>query len=495
MAEKKDLSAALVPNYGTECIMYATGSGWAYGERTTADGGVTYTDAEGEVLLEPTDWVRCDDDSCTGAEVRKICGPVQLAGMSDLINALSPTGAGLAGKICADPSAVSSLGECLGIEPPVTYEWLETNPVDGDGIVVYTGTPSDGSEPQLITIAEPTIDSDTIQTGSTLVDGIVTTTFTDIDGNPLSDQTLDLSELISTSHPEILAGDGITAVFDAATNGWTISSSVVDTDTDIVNIITANPDGSVTSQLYDNVAGANVGPPTVIPAPSDTNVSANKLDWDAATGSFVSTVTEDGTDVVGALVVPSGANECGDSVIGIDANGELKSFPHDPDVEDRTVTVPTSVIITPINDTATFDANVYLEAPITCETVSNNTCGDVRLTLKFRLGTAHSATYSGISKSTLHRTRYSEDGGLTWANAITNKGMSYVNTNYVRPNGGQREDITHILEIDGGVLPAGATKEFCIQSQHYVVGADNSLASNHNIETRSSLIILVKDAA
>ena len=45
---------------------------------------------------------------------------------------------------------------------------------------------------------------------------------------------------------------------------------------------------------------------------TDTDVTANTLVWDAATSSFVSTVTEDGVDVVGTLAVPDGVRACGD---------------------------------------------------------------------------------------------------------------------------------------------------------------------------------------
>ena len=146
---------------------------------------------------------------------------------------------------CCVAPVTNPAGELLGITiagneyltpvaaAPVTYTWAETNPNDGDGVVEWTGTPSDGSAAQVITIAEPTVDTDTIATGSTLdpATGIVTQTFEDAEGNALPSQTLDLSALIASDHPTLAAGTGVQVAFDAGANEWTISNTVVDTDT------------------------------------------------------------------------------------------------------------------------------------------------------------------------------------------------------------------------------------------------------------------------
>ena len=135
----------------------------------------------------------------------------------------------------------------------VTYEWSETNPVDGDGIVEWTGTPSDGSAAQVISVAEPTVDTDTdtVFTGSTLdpVTGIVTQTFEDADGNALASKSLDLSALISSEHPALAAGTGVQVAFDAAANVWTVSNTVTDTNTfaTLAGGVLTLPDG----QTYD----------------------------------------------------------------------------------------------------------------------------------------------------------------------------------------------------------------------------------------------------
>ena len=187
-------------------------------------------------------------------------------------------------ECCVNP-LTNPAGELLGIEiggdeffspatsGHITYTWVETNPVDGDGVVEWTGTPSDGSTPQVISLAEPTVDSDTVFTGMTVdpVTGIVTQTFEDADGNPLPSQTADLSALISTGHP-VLAGAGSTTVaFDTPSNTWTVTGAE-DTDTSVV--IINNADGSQSLQNVD-IDGNNVGTPVNIGKPYDDLLDCN----------------------------------------------------------------------------------------------------------------------------------------------------------------------------------------------------------------------------
>jgi len=253
MANKKDLSGVLEPNYGSECIMYATGAGWAYGERTTSAEGVSYTDAEAVDMTEPADWKRCNEDSCSGAEVMSVCGPVQLAGMGDLVKALTPAPADMAAKLCGDEAAVAGLKDCLGIKEPVTYEFTETNPNDGDGVIVFTAAGSDGSS-QDITLAEPVVDVDTVYTGHTLVDGVLTQTFEDTEGNPLPDRVQDLSALISA------------------------------VDQFFKSKLTTNPDGTITHQTFD-ADGNPDGDAFTFAAPVAAG-SSSSLTVDAASRSY-----------------------------------------------------------------------------------------------------------------------------------------------------------------------------------------------------------------
>lgn len=263
---------------------------------------------------------------------------------------------------------------------PVTYEWAETNPVDGDGVVEWTATASDGSDPQVITLAEPTVDSDTIFVSQSIVDGVLIQEFADVDGTPLPNIETDMSSLLSKG---IIAGDGIVITTDATTGERTISSSVVDTDTfatvsgstvtdaagnsvtvpagstynATTNQITTS-DGQVVDLMVDtdtdtfatqNAAGDLVlADGTVVPltdenttytlsqnangdtvltdsggvaqtiSNTDTDVSAVKLEWDSASSSLVSTVTEDSIDVVGILAVPTDTRKCGDLTLVID---------------------------------------------------------------------------------------------------------------------------------------------------------------------------------
>jgi len=566
VAKKKDLSGVLEPNYGSECIMYATGSGWAYGERTTSAQGVTYTDAEASVIAEPADWKRCAEDSCSGAEVMTVCGPVQLAGMGDLVKALTPAPADLAAKLCGDEAAVAELQACLGAAEPVTYEWAETNPVDGDGVVVHTGTPSDGSAPQTITIAEPTTDTNTILTGSEVVDGVVTYTFEDAEGNALPDQTLDLTALISEAHPSLVGGDGIDAVFDATANEWTISTTVVDTfatisgqtvtdadgnsvdvptgstynpatneltasdgstitiaddtfatqnadgdlvladgtvvplttstDTDVVNLITANADGSLTSQLYDNIAGANVGSPTIIPAATDTNVSANKLEFDLATSSLISTVTEDGNDVVGSITMPTRNNFCGDLAIAVDAiTGRLALKDISPSGATTYAVVggTATTLVTDFSSTSTEPLDTYLIGPSDCITITNNSdCKSRRVRVSGLLTGENTSKYTGSTRQTNHRMQFSADGGVTWKFFGSIIKMNYAHTALDLAGFTQRESNSLTSDTTAIILPPNTSADICVRVQHSIFAA-YSEASEHDVSTMVTCIVTTED--
>ena len=152
------------------------------------------------------------------------------------------------------------------VDTTVTYLFEQTNPVDGDGIIQFTVTPSDGGAEQFITLPEPTVDTDTNNdwTASALSpDGILTYTGTDGDGNPIAMPPVDLSALIS---PMLLAGTGISLDVDPNTGDITVNSTVVDTTipdtfTTYNAVQTLNPDGSTTTTI--TVTPADGGPDVV----------------------------------------------------------------------------------------------------------------------------------------------------------------------------------------------------------------------------------------
>lgn len=145
------------------------------------------------------------------------------------------------------------------VVPLVTSSTTYTFPstVADDGVMVITG--SDGSS-QTVTIEYP---EDVDVASNSVVGGVVQ--FVDSNGDPLPDLDIDLNPYISSPHPTIAAADDATVTFNSATNEWVIG--FVDTDTDLVNQLTVNADGSITSQVVD-VDGNPSGAPVVIPAPT-----------------------------------------------------------------------------------------------------------------------------------------------------------------------------------------------------------------------------------
>lgn len=179
-----------------------------------------------------------------------------------------------------------------------------TNPVDGDGIIVLTITPQDGTAPYDLQLPEPTIDTDTdTDTFTQVVDNSDGTyTVTNVDGSvfnitgdtgvPIADTDTDfinnnyqfdagtavitwdvydnianavvgngsmnLSSLVATAHPSITGTGSVTATFNAATNSWIINGVDTDTDTNTFGDITvATADGNdVNGTAY--LAGSNV---------------------------------------------------------------------------------------------------------------------------------------------------------------------------------------------------------------------------------------------
>ena len=209
-------------------------------------------------------------------------------------------------------SALDAAGSVI-----TTWDKTDTNTTYTYSLVgdVFTATGSDGSV-QTVTITHPpqTVDTDTVL-GDPVVNsasGLVTWPVLDLAGNPTGDtRTGDFSGFISSPHPTIVATGDATAAFDAATNEWSIGFVDTDTDTDTTYTLTQNANG-------DTVLTASDGStPEVIPN-TDTDVSAVKLEWDASASSFVSTVTEDGVDVVGTLAVSTDTRKCGDLTLVID---------------------------------------------------------------------------------------------------------------------------------------------------------------------------------
>ena len=203
----------------------------------------------------------------------------------------APSAADVVADICADPASVLALKSCLGVSDPVTYTWAETNGNDGDGVIEWTGTPSDGSAAQVISVAEPTVDTDTdtVFTGSTLdpVTGIVTQTFADADGNALASKSLDLSALISSEHPSLAAGTGVQVAFDATANIWTVTNTVADTNTfsTLAGGVLTLPDGQTYDLTDTNTFATLAG--TVITFPDGSTIDAGVDTFATLSGSIL----------------------------------------------------------------------------------------------------------------------------------------------------------------------------------------------------------------
>ena len=202
--------------------------------------------------------------------------------------------------IVTGPNVVPVLDEVTGVieyqitpavdtDTVVTYTFNQTNPVNGDGIIEFTVTPSDGGADQFITLPEPTVDTDTNNdwTASALSPaGILTYTGTDGQGNPIAMPPVDLTPLIS---PALLAGDNITLDVDPNTGAVTISGTdhTVDTDTFVTYdaVQTTNSDGSTTTTITVTPAGGGTPVVTTIVSgePSCPDVFNRVVDEDGRT--------------------------------------------------------------------------------------------------------------------------------------------------------------------------------------------------------------------
>lgn len=263
-----------------------------------------------------------------------------------------------------------------------TYVWEETNPVDGDGIVVWTATGSDGSI-QDITIAEPTVDTDTKFVSQSIVDGVLVQEFTDVDGNPLPNIETDMSVLISSP---LIAGDGITVDVDPVTGQQTVSSTVVDTDTDttVTMIVTNNDDGSTTFQNVDD-NGDPVGAATTIAASgTDTNVSSAGLRF--FNNQLFVDVEEDGNTVSGSLPLPLTDRACGDTFIGIQG-GAIGRFLIEPRREKKfeSLVVTRLSLVGAAVDAVVGEEFSGIELPITA-LANQHTCYNDELHVSIRFG-------------------------------------------------------------------------------------------------------------
>lgn len=237
------------------------------------------------------------------------------------------TASDIVGKICADPAATASLKTCLGVQDPVKYTWVETNSNDGDGVIVWTATGSDGTT-QDITIPEPTTDTSSTITGRTIVDGVVTYTSIDADSNPLPNQSLDLTSLISSDHPLFAGAGGTTAAYDAASNVWTITSDVDtfatvsgSTVTDANGNSVTVPSGSTYNPATNEITTSD-GQTIALMVDTDTDTFATQnADGDLvlADGTIVPLVVDTDTDTVNQLTVnPDGSVTS--QIVDIDGN-------------------------------------------------------------------------------------------------------------------------------------------------------------------------------
>ena len=134
-----------------------------------------------------------------------------------------------------------------------------TNSVDGDGIIVITVTPQDGSDPYELTLPEPTIpETDGIHySGDPVFDpvtGIVTfPTVNDLDESPADPLTLDLSSLINViGDGTTVAGAGDVTVVGNPTDGYTVSYN----DDDILVDLSCDENGSLVLTKVDAETGA-----------------------------------------------------------------------------------------------------------------------------------------------------------------------------------------------------------------------------------------------
>lgn len=129
-----------------------------------------------------------------------------------------------------DWSACYDVNDLLGLLTeatvvPVTYAFS----INGD---VVTALGSDNSV-QNVTVAHPVEENTTLGQPTVDAAGVVTYPVFDIGGNALAPLVLDLSSLLSSVHPNFVAGDGVSVVFDVAANAWTVSSTIKDERCDI----------------------------------------------------------------------------------------------------------------------------------------------------------------------------------------------------------------------------------------------------------------------
>lgn len=137
-----------------------------------------------------------------------MCGLINyLSGNNDTFGIAVDNGDGTGSFTNPDGTVVPFCAVC---PVPVTY----TFEVNEAGDIV--STPSDGSDPTVLVIDHPD-DVDRVYTGYTLIDGILTETYVDSNGDPLPDVVQDLSDLISAA-PTPDTDNKLVMLFDADGN-------------------------------------------------------------------------------------------------------------------------------------------------------------------------------------------------------------------------------------------------------------------------------------
>ena len=222
MVAKKGLGEVSPPNYGTICILYPTPTGWVYGTAETAESGVTFRDSEGAVIEEPKPWTPCaDPKECPDA--MRICGPIEIAGLGALLNAVT--------KDC-----VLSCG--------------------ADGFIHVNGVPSTVPCPVPTNTVSINEDGNIVVTSPDGTDRVIEVT----SAGPLTAQTDANGDPTGFFEQEVLDANGDPTGEVIISDLTSLISAPQSPDTDTRTELTVAADGSVTKQVIDVATNQPIGP-------------------------------------------------------------------------------------------------------------------------------------------------------------------------------------------------------------------------------------------